>query len=174
MLPNLSLVLELLGNVFTNFIFEKFLSNEALVTERVTVTSNNQTQLLSSYKWQKLFERCNLRSFDSFRSKFFAKVISRFKSFSLIEYDLWIFPSVFLMEMIDLRGRKLKYAKELLLNHYRKSSQNSMRLQAGHVGRVKIVVTNNLRKMFRCRIHKATKCNTTTRINWDKLTETNS
>ena len=129
MLPNLSLVLELLGNVFTNFIFEKFLSHEALVTERVTGTSNNQTQLLSSYKWQKLFERCNLRSFDSFRSKFFAKVISRFKSFSLIEYDLWIFPSVFLMEMIDLRGRELKYAKELLLNHYRKSSQNSMRLQ---------------------------------------------
>jgi len=128
-LPNLSLVLELLGNVFTNFIFEKFLSHEALVTERVTGTSNNQTQLLSSYKWQKLFERCNLRSFDSFRSKFFAKVISRFKSFSLIEYDLWIFPSVFLMEMIDLRGRELKYAKELLLNHYRKSSQNSMRLQ---------------------------------------------
>jgi len=45
MLPNLSLVMEFLGNVFTNFIFEKHLSNEALVTGRVTATSNNQTQL---------------------------------------------------------------------------------------------------------------------------------
>jgi len=35
MLPHLSLVMEFLGNVFTNFIFEKFLSNEALVTGRV-------------------------------------------------------------------------------------------------------------------------------------------
>jgi len=35
MLPNLSLVMEFLGNVFTNFIFEKFLLHEALVTGRV-------------------------------------------------------------------------------------------------------------------------------------------
>jgi len=45
MLPNLSLVMEFLGNVFTNFIFEKFLSHEALVTGGVRATSNNQTQL---------------------------------------------------------------------------------------------------------------------------------
>jgi len=45
MLPNPSLVMEFLGNVFTNFIFEKLLSHEALVTGRVTATSNNQTQL---------------------------------------------------------------------------------------------------------------------------------
>jgi len=43
MLPNLSLVVEFLGNVFTNSIFEKLLSHEALVTGRVTATSNNQT-----------------------------------------------------------------------------------------------------------------------------------
>jgi len=36
MLSNLSLVMELLENVFTNFIFEKFLSHQALVTGRVT------------------------------------------------------------------------------------------------------------------------------------------
>jgi len=36
---------------------------------------------------------------------------------------------VFLIEMFDLRRKELKYAKELLLNHYRKSVQNSMRLQ---------------------------------------------
>jgi len=36
---------------------------------------------------------------------------------------------MFLMEIFDLRGNELKYAKELLLNHYRKSVQNSMKLQ---------------------------------------------
>jgi len=45
MLPNLSLVMELLGNFFTTFIFEKLLPHEALVMGRVTATSNNQTQL---------------------------------------------------------------------------------------------------------------------------------
>jgi len=33
------------------------------------------------------------------------------------------------MEMFDFLGKELKYAKELLLNHYRKSVQHSMRLQ---------------------------------------------
>jgi len=42
---------------------------------------------------------------------------------------LGILSSVFLMETFDLRSKELKYAKELLLNHYRKSVQNSMRLQ---------------------------------------------
>jgi len=37
--------MEFLGNVFTTFIFEKLFSHEALVTGRVTPTSNNQTQL---------------------------------------------------------------------------------------------------------------------------------
>jgi len=45
MLPNLSVVMEFLGYVFTNFIFEKFLSHEAPVAGRVTATNNNQTQL---------------------------------------------------------------------------------------------------------------------------------
>jgi len=71
----------------------------------------------------------DIGSFDSFRSKFFVKVISCFKSFSLNEYDLRFLPNVFLMEMFDFRGKELKYAKGLLLNHYRKSVQNSMRLQ---------------------------------------------
>jgi len=31
--------------------------------------------------------------------------------------------------MFDLRGKELKYAKELFLNYYGKSVQNSMRLQ---------------------------------------------
>ena len=40
-----------------------------------------------------------------------------------------ILSSVFTIEMFDLRSKELKYAKELLLNHYKKSVQNSMRLQ---------------------------------------------
>jgi len=31
--------------------------------------------------------------------------------------------------MFDLRAKELKYAKEMFLNHYGKSVQNSMRLQ---------------------------------------------
>jgi len=45
MLPNLSLVMEFLGNVFTNIIFEKLLSHEVLVKGRVTAASNNQMWL---------------------------------------------------------------------------------------------------------------------------------
>jgi len=45
MLPNLSLVMKCLGNVFTNFIFENLLSHEALVAGRVTAANNSQTQL---------------------------------------------------------------------------------------------------------------------------------
>jgi len=41
-LPKLSLVIEFLGNVFTNFIFEKFFSHEALVTGRITATSRGE------------------------------------------------------------------------------------------------------------------------------------
>jgi len=57
MLSNLSLVMEFLGNVFTNFIFAKYLSHEALVTGRVTATSNNETQL---FKW--LWIKKNVRA----------------------------------------------------------------------------------------------------------------
>jgi len=59
MLPNISLVMEFLGIVFVNFIFEKRLSHEALVAGRVTATSNNQTQIFKkgSYKLKNLFER---------------------------------------------------------------------------------------------------------------------
>ena len=52
MLPNLSLIMEFLGTVLTNFIFEKLLSDETLVAARVTATSINQTQRFkqASYK----------------------------------------------------------------------------------------------------------------------------
>jgi len=37
--------MEFLGNVFTNFLFEKYLSHEALASGRHSATSNIQTQL---------------------------------------------------------------------------------------------------------------------------------
>jgi len=66
---------------------------------------------------------------------------------------LQILSSDLLIEMFDLWGKELKYGKELLLNHYGKSVQDSVRF-AGPVGRVKTVVTNHLRKMFWGCIHK--------------------
>jgi len=56
MLPILSLVMGFLGNVFTNFIFEKLLSHEAPVMERVTATSYNQRSFVTGYK-SKIFVR---------------------------------------------------------------------------------------------------------------------
>ena len=68
------------------------------------------------------------------------------------------------MEMFDLRGKELKYAKELLSESLQKIRTKFYEF-AGHVGRVKTVVTNHLRKMFRGCVHKAVECNTTARIN---------
>jgi len=39
------------------------------------------------------------------------------------------FQVLFLREIFDLRDKELKYGKEMLLSHYRKSVENSMRLQ---------------------------------------------
>jgi len=50
MLPDFSLFMEFLGNVFINFIFEKLLSHEALVTRKVTATNKINRSILSSYK----------------------------------------------------------------------------------------------------------------------------
>ena len=36
---------------------------------------------------------------------------------------------MFLIKVFDIQVKELKYPKELLLNHYRKFVQNSMRLQ---------------------------------------------
>jgi len=44
-LPNLSLVMEFLGNFFSKFNFEKLVLHEALMMGRFTATSNNHTQL---------------------------------------------------------------------------------------------------------------------------------
>ena len=47
-----------------------------------------------------------------------------------------------MIEMFDLRGKQLKYVKELLLNHYRKPAQNFVRLQDTY-GQSYTVVTNH-------------------------------
>jgi len=80
--------MEFLRNVFANFIFEK-LSDEALVTGRVTAISNNLYKQ-SNEPLQGAVNEINcssdVGSCDSFRNKFFARSVSCFKSFSLIEY----------------------------------------------------------------------------------------
>jgi len=160
--------MKFLGNVFTNFIFEKFLSHEALVTGRVTATSNNQTQL-----WQKLFER--YRQLRLFPKQIICRSYFTFK----IVFTNWIcFVNsfkCFLMEMFDLRapGQRAEI-RERIACWIITENRTKFYEVAGHVGRVKTVVTNHLRKMFRSCIHKAVEWNTTTRINWNKLTETNS
>jgi len=78
--------------------------------------------------WEEL--QLPVTTFDAVWSKFFAKVIWYFKSFSLNEYDLRIVLSVFLIEILDLLSRA-EIREKLFLNHYRKSVQNSE--VAGHV-----------------------------------------
>ena len=75
-----------------------------------------------------------------------------------------ILSSGFLIEMFDLRGKELNYAKELLLNHNRKSVQNSVRLQDMWV-ELKLKSQTTYIKMFRSRIQKAVERNTAARIN---------
>jgi len=50
MLPNLSLAMEFLENVFTNFIFEKLLSHEALRREELQLSVTIKRSFVTSYK----------------------------------------------------------------------------------------------------------------------------
>jgi len=70
--------MEFLENIFTNFIFEKYISHEALVTEELQLPITIKPNFLSSCK----LKNCSshIGSFDSFRSKFFAKVSCIFKN----------------------------------------------------------------------------------------------
>jgi len=89
MLLNLSLVMQFLRNVFTNFIFKKLLSHETLVMGRATAISNNLCEQSNAAVSGNINERncsTDVGSCDSFRSKFFANGVSCFRSFSLIEY----------------------------------------------------------------------------------------
>ena len=132
MLLNLSLVMEFLKIIFTSFIFEKLLSYESLMTARDTTTSNNlykQSNAALQGAMNEINNSSGVGSCDFFWSKFFAKDTPRFKSFSLIEYAFTNYFKCSSDRKIQLRGKELKYRKELLPNQYRKSLQSSMRLQ---------------------------------------------
>jgi len=116
--------MEFMGIVFTISYLKNF-SRMMCWWREVAATSNNQTQHFSSCKWKKN------RAADQTPSEAnsLPKLFYAFKTFALNEYDLRILSSVFLMEIFNLPEKGLKYAKGLLLNHYRKSMQNYMRLQ---------------------------------------------
>ena len=95
--------------------------------EELQLPATIKRSFSSSYKWQKLFERyTQLRLFP--KQILLPKLFYVLNHFHLMNMNCEFFQ-VFLMEMFDLQGKELKYAKELLLNHYRKSVQNSMRSQ---------------------------------------------
>jgi len=98
--------MEFLENIFTNFIFEKFISHEALVTEELQLPITIKRNFLSSCK----LKNCSsdIGSFDYSEANFLPKLVSFLKTFLLNEYDLRIILSVFLIEIFDLRGNELK------------------------------------------------------------------
>jgi len=90
-----------------------FLKNLSRIKQRLREELQPPVTIKRSFLSRYKIKKCSsdIGSFDSFRSKFFAEVISCFKSFSLNEYDLRILSSVFLIEIFDLLGKELKYAK---------------------------------------------------------------
>jgi len=78
----------------------------------------------------------------------------------------------FPLEIFDLPDKELKYAKYFF--EWLRKIRTKFYEVAGHVGRVKTAITNQLGKMFRSRIHKAAERNRAAGTNSDKWTETNS
>ena len=126
---------------------------------------------ISSYKWQKLFERytqlrlfpnqINCQSYFTFQIIFTHWIWFVNSSKCVSDWNVW--PP----------GQRAEIRERIACALLQKTRTKFCEV-AGHLGRVKTVVTNHLRKMFRSRIHKTAECNTTAKINWDKLTETNS
>jgi len=81
---------------------------------------------------KKLVRSGDIGSFNSFPSKFFVKLISRFKSFPPNKYELRIISSVISDRNILPPGKRAEIREELLLNHYRKSITKFYEV-AGHV-----------------------------------------
>ena len=154
MLPNFSLVTEFLGNVFINFIFEKFISHKALVTGKVKATSNNQRQFLRSYKGQKLFEwQLQLRLSPK---QIFCQCYFTFQ----IIFVKWIWFVTSFKCVCDWNvwppGQRVEIHERIASESLQKIRTKFYEV-AGHVGRVRTVVTNHIRKMFR-RFSIATCC----------------
>jgi len=89
-----------------------------------------------------------------------------------LKYELWILSSVSNGNVWP-PGQRAEIPERIASESLQKIRTKFYEV-AGHVGRVKTVVTNHSRKMFGSRIRKAGECNTTARINWDKVTATNS
>ena len=108
MLPNLSLVIEFLGNVFTKFIFENLSRMKHWRREELELPVTIKCSFVTNNQWKK-----NL--YGRYRQLQLLPKQIRFQSyfifpFSLNKYDLRILSSV-LIEIFDLRGKELKYAK---------------------------------------------------------------
>jgi len=126
---------------------------------------------ISSYKWQKLFEwytqlrllpnQIICRSCFTFQIIFTDWIwfVNSFKCFS--DGNVW--PP----------GQRAEIS-EIIASESLQEIRTKFYEVAGHVGRIKTIVTKHLRKMFRSCIHDAAECNTSARINWNKVTETNS
>ena len=160
--PYLSLVMEF-WEIFSLFSFLKnFFRMKHWWWEELQLPATIKRSFLSGYKWQKLFERyAQLRLFPKqilYQSYFtfqiiFTKWILFFNSFKCVS-DGNVWPS----------GQRAELRERIASESLQKTHTTFYEV-AGHVGRVKTVVTNHLRKMFRSRIHKAAECNTTVRIN---------
>ena len=102
------------------------------MTGRVKAISNNWYEQLKAPLYGAINEiNCSsdVGSSDSCRSKFFARSVSRFKSFSLIEFAFAFFFKCSSDRNVLPPGQKAECRKELLLNHCKISLQSSMRLQ---------------------------------------------
>jgi len=139
--------------------------------EELQLPATIKRSFLSSNKWQKLFERYRqLRLFPK-------HIICQSYFMFWIIFTEWIwFVNCF--KFVSDRNvwppRQRAEIRERIVSESLRKIRTKFYEVAGLVGRVKTEVTNHLRKIFRSRIHKAAECNTTARINWDKLTETNS
>ena len=139
--------------------------------EELQLPATIKRSFLSRYKWQKLFQRYRqLRLFPK-------QIICQSYFMFWIIFTEWIwFVNCF--KFVSDRnvwplGQRAEIRERIVSESLRKIRTKFYEV-ARPVGRVKTVVTNHLRKIFQSRIHKAAECNTTPRINWDKLTETNS
>jgi len=125
--------------------------------------------VLSSYTWKKLFERCRqlLPKQILCQSYFMFKII----------FTKWIWfvisSKCFSNGDVSPPGFRAETRERIASKSLQKIRTKVYEI-AGHVGRVKTVVTNHLSKTFRSRIHKAAERNAAARINSYKLTETNS
>jgi len=183
-LPNLSLVMAFLWNVFSNFIFENFSRMKRRWREKSQLPVAIKRSFLSSHKWKKLFEPCReLRLLSKqiiCQSYITFQIISTqgyLRALDIPVFTKWIWFANSFKCFYDGNvwppGQRAETCERIVSESLRKICTKFYGL-AGHVDRVKTAVTNHLREMFRSHIHKVAQRNTAARINWDKLTEINS